>query len=883
MMGALREAIGRMRSFFVKTARDSDVNQDFETHLESAAPEYLRRGLSKDEARRQAQIEFGGRESAKEAHREARGLLPSLDSVLQDTRYALRTLKRDAGFTLFAILIVGLGIGVSTVVFSVFDTLLIRPLPFRDVGRLVWIANDSGVAGLSGATVEVNPFLDLKDNARSFSEVAAYFAFYGFGDSKLIGAGEPERVIGVPVTQNFFQTLGVAPRIGRLFDTEECKLNGPKAVILSYGFWQRRFAGVPNIVGHALTIDNAATTVIGVMPKSFDFASVFAPGGRVDFFLPFPLSPQTDRWGNTLSIVARLKPGVTLERAREETKALCIQLSDTRHWRNDFVPLLSTLAQHVSGELRPALWLLASAVAAVMLIVCANLSNLLLARTTMRQKEIAVRAALGAGRERLMRQLLTESVVLAAAGALLALIVAETGARLLNHVSNLNIPLLSDIRIDGVALAFLAATALLTGLLFGIMPALQVRDVHIQDNLKETSRSTSGSARHNWVRSALVVSEIAFACLLLVGSGLLIRSLAQLLDVHLGFQPSRAVAIRLDMRGDAKTAAQRNAYFDEVLRRIHEIPGVESAGISDTLPLGTNRSWTIGAHGVIYTNHNPELAVYPRIVTDGYLGAMGIELKKGRDISPRDRPGSEAVAVINETLARALWPGQNPIGKLLNRGKDGTEVVGVAGDVRHLALEQSSGNEMYLPIRQVQDYRTTNLVMRSRLPEHELAARTQAVLRELNPTQPFDGLLPMQQLVDRSVSPRRFTVMLLSGFAAFALILASLGIYAVISYSVSQHTHEIGIRMVLGETALSLQRGILARTLRLAAIGMAGGALASWLMARALSSLLFGVKPADPSTFAVSLTVLLAVAALAGFIPAFRASRIDPVEALRVN
>lgn len=881
MTDALREAIGRMRSFFGKAARDNDLNQEFETHLEMAAAEYVRRGLGKEEARRQAQLEFGGRESAKEAHREARGL-PTLDSVLQDTRYTLRTLKRDAGFTLFAILIVGLGIGISTIVFSVFDTLLIRPLPFRDAGKLVWIAND-GVAGLSGATVEVNPFLDFKKNTRSFSEVAAYFAFYGFGDSKLIGLGEPERLIGVPVTQNFFPTLGVTPRIGRLFDAEECKPNGPKAVILSYGFWQRRFAGAPNIVGRALTIDNAATTVIGVMPKSFDFASVFAPGGRVDFFSPFPLSPETDRWGNTLSIVARLKSGVTLKRARQETKALCKQLSDANHWRNDLVPLLSTLSQHVSGELRPALWLLASAVSAVMLIVCANLSNLLLARTTSRQKEIAVRAALGAGRKRLMRQLLTESVVLAAAGALLGLIVAEVGARLLNHVSNLNIPLLSAIRIDGVALAFLAATALLTGLLFGIMPAIQVRDVHIQDSLKETSRSASGSARHSWVRSALVVSEIAFACLLLIGAGLLIRSLAQLLDVHLGFQPDRAVATRLDMRGDAKTATQQNAYFDDILRQVHELPGVQGAGISDTLPLGTNRSWTIGAHGVVYTNKNPELPVYPRLVTDGYLGAMGIELKKGRDIGQRDQPGSKPVAIINETLAHALWPGQSAIGKLLDGGKDGTEVVGVVGDVRHLALEQSSGNEMYLPIRQVPAFGTTNLVIRSRLPESELAARVRRLLLEANPKQSFDGLLPMRQLVDRSVSPRRFTVMLLSGFAAFALILASLGIYAVISYSVSQRTQEIGIRMALGETALNLQRGILARTLRLAIIGMAAGALASWLMARALSSMLFGVRAADPSTFAVSLTVLLAVAALAGFVPAFRASRIDPVEALRVN
>lgn len=881
MKDAMSEALGRVLSFFRRGARERELGEELNAHLTMAAAEYERRGMEPAEARRQALLEFGGVEAAKEEHREARGL-PTLESLLQDIRYTLRALRRDLGFTLFAVLIVGLGIGVSTVVFSVFNTLLIRPLPFRDAKNLVWIANN-GESGLSGATVQVNPFADFKRNTRSFSEVSGYFAFYGFGDSKLIGGGEPERLIGVPVTDNFFQTLGIRPQIGRLFDVEESKQNGRRAVLLSHGFWKRRFAGNPKIVGTALTIDNQATTVIGVLPASFDFASVFAPGGHVDFFSPFPLSPENDRMGNTLSIVGRLKPGITLERARQESSALSKQLSAGWRGRNDFTPLLSSLAQHVSGELRPALWLLASAVAAVMLIVCANLSNLLLARVTARQKEIAVRAALGAGRSRLIRQLLTESIVLAAAGATLGLVVAETGAKLLNGLSAMNIPLLSEIHIDGAALAFLAMAGLLTGLLFGMMPALQVRNVRIQDNLKETGRGASGSRRHSWIRNTLVITEIAFACLLLVSAGLLIRSLAHLLDVHLGFQPASAVAVRLDMRDDAKNQAQQNAYFDEVLQRIHATPGLEAAGISDTLPLGTNRSWGMGAQGVVYTDKFPRPTVYPRIVTEGYLAAMGIELTKGRDFTRRDSADSKPVAIINETMARTLWPQQNAVGKKLGFGKAGVEVVGVVGDVRHLALEQRSGNEVYLPLRQVPDYGTANLVLRSRLPDGVLASRVRTVLHVLNPVQAFDGLTPLQQLVDRSVSPQRFTVLLLSGFAAFALLLASLGIYAVISYSVNQRTQEIGIRMALGETAGRLQVGILGKTLKLAAIGVAIGAVASWLLARALSSLLFGIEPGDPATFAVMLAVLMGVAALAGYIPAFRASHIDPVEALRLN
>ena len=834
MRDALVEMLGRLHSFFFKASRD----------------------------------------------RQTRGL-PSFDSFLRDLRYALRVLKRDAGFTLFAVLIVGMGIAGSTIVFSVFNTLLIRPLPFRDAKNLVWIANN-GPDGLSGATVQVNPFLDLRNGTRSFSLVAAYFAFYGYSQSKLLGQGEPEFLTGVPVTGSFFRTLGVAPQFGRLFSTEECKQNGPKAIILSHGLWQRRFAADPGVVGRVLTLDDQPTTVIGVMPASFDFSSVFAPGTRVDFYSAFPLSPETNRWGNTLSIVARLKPGISFTRAVTETTALCAQAAKARRNTNDFIPLVSSLSQHVSGALRPALVILAVAVAVVMLIVCANLSNLLLARTAARQKELAVRAALGAARKRLVRQLLTESLLLAFSGAALGLVLTEVGARLLNHLSTLNIPLLSDVRIDLVAFTFLLATALLTGLLFGIIPALQVRDVHIQETLQESTRSASGGRRHAFISNALVISEIAFACLLLIGAGLLIRSLMRVLDVHLGFQPERAMAIKVDPNAQAKTQPQQIAYFQELLRRVRAIPGVQSAGFADTLPLGTNRSWTAGAKGIIYTDKNPEPPVYPRLVSDGYLKALGIELKQGRDLRETDGPGSKPVLLINETMARTLWPGQSAIGKFVNFGKNGTEVVGVVGDVRHLALEQGSGDEMYLPISQVNDLFGTNLVVRSSLPENVLVSQVRSTLREMDHTLPLNEFRPLRQWVDRAVSPRRFIVFLLSGFAGFALILACLGVYAVISYSVTQRNQEIGIRLALGESAGQVQRTILSKTLYLAGAGMLFGAICSWMLARTLSGLLFGITAGDPMTFAGMLAVIAVVAAFAGYVPAFRASRADPMAVLRV-
>jgi hypothetical protein len=526
MSDAIRAFFSRLRAIFTKGPLDNDFSDELAAHLDLLAAENEKSGMTPDQARRAALVRVGNRESLREMHRDERGL-PFLEILLQDLRYAGRSLRRDAGFFFAAVLIMGLGIGASATIFSVVHTLLIRPLPFRDPGRLAWIANHEDATGdLSAKTTQVDHFLDLREKNQSFTDMAAYFAFYGVGDAKLIGDGEPERLTSVPVSQNFFPLLGVEPQIGRQFSNEECKWNGPKAVMLSDGLWRRKFGADPLIVGRALPFDGGPATVVGVLPASFDFATVFAPGSRMDIFEPFPMSPETNRWGNTLLIVGRLKPGASVKSAQAEATILGKLDKQSHPERNDFAPMLSALAEHVSGRLRPALFLLASAVSVVMLIVCANLSNLLLAR--------------------LIGQMLTESLLLSSCGAVAGLLLALAGTRVLVHLTAVSIPLLADVRIDGSVLGFTLVVAVVTGLIFGLAPALQVPRFALSDTLQDATRGSSQGQARSWLRSGLVISEIALACVLLAGAGLLIRSFLRVLDVNLGFRPDRAAALRVD-------------------------------------------------------------------------------------------------------------------------------------------------------------------------------------------------------------------------------------------------------------------------------------------------------------------------------------------------
>jgi predicted permease len=867
----------RLRYWLDRGERQRLLREEMEFHIESMTQELAAQGMSEPAAGAAAHRRFGNMTQKSEEARST-WIARWMSDLTQDLRHSFRGMRRDAGFTAFAILIAGLGIGASSTVFSVVNALLLRPLPFRDPGRLVWISN-----GDDWTSTQSEHYVDLRELNHSFSDLAGWSGYYRVGDQELTGNGEPERLTGVPVTGNFFAVLGVQPAIGRSFTTEECRgrYSAPPALLLSYNFWRRRFASDPGIVGRKLELNNQPVMVVGVLPSSFDFASVFAPGTPVDIFIPWPLADKTKPKGNTLTIVGRLRPGATVRGAQAELTMLGKQLESHHPERNGLAPRLVPLAQRVSGGVRPALFVLACAVGVVMLIVCANLSNLQLARVAARQKEMATRAALGAGRFRLLRQMFTESVTLSCCGAALGLVLAVAGTRELAHLNAFNLPLLETIRIDGSTLAFTLMAAVSTGALFGLLPALQVSAVSLREGLQDAGRGSSGGKRHAWIRDGLVVSEIAFACILLVGAGLLIRSFLRVLEVHPGFQPERAAALRIDPSFRISDFARQNSFIDDVLNRARSVPGIVAAGITDVLPLRDDRSWDVSGRGQVYEKgHHPD--AYIRVVSDGYFEAAGIPLRLGRGFTERDRASSERVVVVNETLAGTLWPGENPLVQMIETD-GGRRVVGVVADVRHGALEQAGGSEMYLPMRQTADYAAMQLVVRTALPPDSLAAGIRTALRPIDPNLPVREFVTFQDLVDRAVSPRRFLVVLLAGFAAFALILASLGIYAVISFSVSQRVQEIGIRMALGASATDLQRRIVLRTLGLAAVGLALGMAGSRVLSSALGSLLFGITTGDPVTFIEVGALLIAVAAIAGYIPAWKASRMDPMVALRSN
>lgn len=806
-----------------------------------------------------------------------------LDTLVRDVRHGFRSLRRDVGAAAFVVAIAGIGIGASTTVFSICRALILRPLPFERPERLVWIANGTS-ENLSAQTVQVNNLLELRQRGRSWTDVAGFFPFYAPGDIRLSGAGEPERLTGVPVTQTFFPLLGVKPLAGRFFDDAESRFNAPKTVVLGHDFWQRRFAGDRGIVGRAIVLNDAPVTVIGVLPASFDFPATFTPGRRADVFLPFPLSPETNRQGNTLALIGRLRDGATLEGAQAEAASIGSRIVPGREgdaFRNRFAPRLMTLREQVSGRFQPALLVLAGAVSFLMLLVCANLSNLLLVRASNRRREMAIRTALGAPRQHLIRQMLVESLVLNAGGAILGILLATAGTFAVSRIQGTTIPLLTGVQVDMTVLGFTVLVAVVTGIAFGLLPALHASASALTTFLTEGSRGSTGM-RGSRVRNVIVIAEVALVCVLLTGAGLLGRSLGRVLDVRPGFSTENVVAIRVDPGRPRRSPAQVNAYFDAVVREVRSVPGVQALGLTDALPLGDNfgwRRWNAAAAGRPPQSDEESLIPLVRMIDEGYLATMQIPLRRGRTFNTSDDADSEPVIIINQRLADVLWPAQDPIGRVLRTSGKDRRVVGVLGDVRYFGLDREADMEMYMPIR-TGDYQSVDLVVRGSISPAVLSG-VRAALRSVDPTLPLSEFRTMEQLVDRSVFARRFVVLLVAGFAAFGLLLASLGIYAVISYSVTQRTQEIGIRMALGATPGNLRTHILRQTGTLAVLGVAVGLPASWLAAHAIRGLLFDVGASDPPTFVAVLMLLAGVAALAGYVPARKATEVDPAIALR--
>lgn len=800
--------------------------------------------------------------------------------LVQDAGYALRAIRRDRGFFVFATLIIGLGVGASTAVFSVMSPLLLQPLPFHEPERLVVVDNDAGGGGLSAITSRTGNLRDFRAQARSLVGLAGYNAFFESGGFNLVGSGEPERLVGVGVTHDFLDVLGVSPVVGRSFTREEGMSGGPRAVILTHAFWVERFAANGSVVGTSITLDDVPHEVVGVLPPSFDFSSIFAPTTPVDLLLTWFINDETDAWGNTTTMIGRLAPGLTVEAAQAELERIIVGLAEADPARWGLGAVTSRLQERIARPFRAGMLLLSAAAGLVMLIVCVNLSNMLLARSPPRKREMAVRRTLGATRARLVRQLLLESGLVSLSGAIVGVGIAAAATTFVAGTSGLDIPMLASVEVDGAALLFTVAIALLAGLAVGMVPALQVGEGGEAEALAGSSRGSSVGRGGRRLREMLVVSEVAIACVLLVFGGLVLRSFQRVMDVEIGFEPEGVVAWQLSSPRGFDDIRELVAYYDEIVTSVEAVPGVESAGLVDALPLGRNRTWGGRVVGKSYEEGRGE-SFFPHVVDHRYLATMEIPLVEGRRLRADDDRESALVVVVNETAARTMFPGADAVGQFMNLWYGEVEVVGVVGDVKHRALEIASDNEIYFPIAQLWDFNTLDLVVRTALTPEAVVAPVRAAIRAADPQMPTEDYRTLDSVVERSVSPRRFTLQLLGAFALSALLLAAVGIYGVLSYSVTERIPEIGIRMALGESAAGVRSRVVARTLMLTGISVAVGISASLVGTRLISSLLFGVEPTDPGTFVVMVGVLLTVATLSGLIPAIRASRIDSAHALR--
>jgi predicted permease len=903
MSAGFKRTLRRLHAFFTGRHLDAELDAELAAHIDLAVEDYIERGMTLEQARRRAILAFGGMQQAREQQREARSLM-SLDILLQDLKYTLRTLGREPGFTTVAVLILALAIGANIAVFSVVNTLMLRPLPFPNAQQLLWIAPPPTKCGLSCATYSTDAYDEFRVGSRSYQDVTGYFAFSSPDNLSLKLGSAPTTATSIDVIANFFQLLGVQPAMGRVFRADDARNGASPVILLSNAWWKRQFNADPNIVGKAFDINGHQTTVIGVLSASFDFGAVFAPGTKVDAITPLNLYGPPRNWGNIITMIGRLKPGITLAQAREDAN----RVAPSMCWNNKYPDSCGSYAVHkgvggvipvplkdyIGGKLRRALVVLWFAVGAILLIACVNLSNLLLARGAARSKEFAMRGALGASRGRIVRQLLTESLVLSCAGAAFGLLLALTLVQWLAHQGAIALPLLSTLRIDGASLGWTVFIAVFAAVLFGFMPGLRMAGSNLQESLKDTSAGSGQSRKHERVRSILVVSEVALACMLLVGAGLLLRSFMHVLDVDLGFQPARAAAVKVeyddsvpgDKTGDLSTQ-KRTVIFQEILRRVGQIPGIEAAGFVDYLPLSQNRAWGLPFPKGVTRPENINNGPLVYVVTQGYLHAMGSRFR-GRDFAWSDGPKGEQVVMINDSYARFLaaythWPNNDAVGQVItNDPKNDLKVIGVVDDVHEENVDGDAGWQIYYPATQASPA-GAQLVVRTTLPPATLATSVLHTLRDLNPKQPIAEFRPLQSIVDHANSPRRFFMLLVASFAGLGLLLAALGIYGVISYTVTRQTQEIGIRMALGASASIVERQVLVGTLRLALVGVFLGAFASLATAKLIASLLFATSPWDGATYLAMAAALLAVAALSGYIPARRASRISPMVALRAN
>jgi putative ABC transport system permease protein len=855
-----------------------DVSEELRQHLDDQYRELRAAGVSHDDALRAMADDVNAVRSGRS------GLRPEL--IAADARYAVRTLRRNPGFAIVVLLTLALGIGANAAIFSVVNGVLLRPLPYRDADRLMVIWGDLRRPGLNDIPASAGEYVDYRDRSHAFEHVAAYDTV-GFN---LTGGGEPERVEGAVVTTTFFALLGASAQVGRTFVAAEDQPGRDDVAVLSHALWTRRFSANPSIVGQTIPVDGRPTQVVGVMPAAFQF-----PDRSTEIWKPFLLDAEAlsdnNRGSHGYTALARLKAGISRQQAQADLNAVtaAFKADHPGNYRNGFGTTLRPLQEEVVGDTGRPLIVLLGAVAVVLLIACANVANLLLARAASRRKEIALRTALGASRGRLVRQLMTESVLVSVIGGLIGLGLAAWGVDLLIASAPDSIPRIREVGVDARVAGFTALVSLATGLVFGLVPALRASRIPLNDALKEGGRASGGGV-HGFAGRALVVSEVALSLVLLIAAGLLIHSFTRLQDVAPGFDSSRLLTFRLSLPESRYTTFQKGqSFFDEFFTGLRHSPGVRGVAAINALPFsgfGGSRTFHVEGREEKRPEDQPEEQL--RIVTDGYFSAMGIPIVAGREFTERDSLTQPRVAVVNDALARKHWPHESPIGKRVSFSTNEPhwyEIVGVAGNIKHRALEAADRPELYVPYRQPLfagwTVRPMYVALRTSADPVSTAAIVRHEVARLDRDQPISDVRTMDERIGRSLSSRRFSMVLLTLFAGLALTLAAVGIYGIVAYSVTERTHEIGVRVALGAQRRDVMAMVVGQGMAMTVAGTAIGVAAAAALARLMSSLLFGVSAVDPVTFVAIPLLLIAVALAACYVPARRATRVDPLQTLR--